>query len=99
MDWKIIYESKQVLISEVGKLLSKADNFIYFNNEKILNFKFISNGFIYDCVAKNKIADTLSRKNMELDNYCLITGFLTVKFDDESKSFAYDIKICTLKYV
>jgi|LakMenEpi03Aug12_release.lakeMendotaPanAssembly.Ray.scaffolds.fasta_scaffold373001_3 hypothetical protein len=95
----MILESKRFLINEAGKLLSKADNFVYYNNEKILNFKLMSDGFIYDCVAKNRIADTLSRQNMALDNYCLITGFLTIKFDDETKSFVYDVAIATLKYV
>ena len=95
----MIYKSRKCLITEAGKIISKDNNFIYCNNEKLLNFKLLSDGFIYNCVARNKIADMLFTKNISISIYCLITGFLTVKFDDENKSFVYDIGICTLKYV
>ena len=95
----MIYKSRKCLVTEAGKIISKDNDFTYCNNEKLLNFKLLSDGFIYNCVARNRIADTLFIKNISMPVYCLITGFLTVKFDNENRSFVYDIGICTLKYV
>jgi hypothetical protein len=95
----MIYKTRQCLITEAGYIISKDKDFAYYKNDRLLNFKLVSDGFIYNCSTKNKIAEMLFAKNTNEPIYCLITGFLTAKFDDENKSFAYDIKICTLKYV
>lgn len=95
----MFYKSRKCLITEAGKIILKDNDFTYCNNDKLLNFKLLSNGFIYDCVARNRIAEMLFIKNTNITVNCLITGFLTVKFDDKNKFFVYDIGVCTLKYV
>lgn len=96
---QIIYPTERIPFTDGGHII-QIDKLIEYNGIPTINFKVRTNKHTYCCTAKNTIAEGLSRQNIYLNKlYCMLSGFMVIKFNDETKLYTYDVAINVLKYI